>query len=494
MKRPSAIGYVALGLLLGLFLVGGGVSVVRGQSGDESTLTAVGTGFTYQGQLQSNGDAVDDTCDFRFNLWDAPTIGNQIGGTQEISGVPVTEGRFTVTLNDGNEFGDEAFDGSARWLRVRVRCPAGGGSYTALSPRQALRPAPYALSLRPGAAISGTVPAATGALNVGSDWYGLRVDNAGSDGINVVRAERNGLEVVRALGDGLRIDFTGSVGSGTISSENNGVEIAGVEGKGIFIGESGTDGIVVDSAGDPSTTNSSSYDDGLEVRGAAGFGAYVGRADLDGFYVQDVTFDGFQVQNAGDNGVEVNGATDLAGYFNGNVDITGTCTGCAVATFGLNMDGAALQPGDVVTVRGVRQPQELAATTGVILEVGLAQDGDSVVGVVRGWAEMDRGDEAQTLEEAAAPHLVPREGAAQPGAYVTIITHGVARVNVDSDGAQEMVAGARLAAGEEGRARALRTTTVDGVTVAEAAPAVGIVLQDGPEAGADGVWVLVNPQ
>lgn len=403
MKRPGAIGYVALGLLLGLFLVGGGISVVRGQGGDESALTTVGPGFTYQGRLQSNGNAVDDTCDFRFELWDAPSIGNQIGGMQEISDVPVTEGRFTVTLNDGNEFGDEAFDGSARWLRVHVRCPAGGGSYTSLSPRQALRPAPYALSLRPGATISGTVPAATGALNVSSDWYGLRVDNAGRDGVRVVRAEQNGIEIVRAVEDGLSIDFTGSVSSGTISSENNGIEIAGAEGKGIFIGDSGTDGIVVNRAGDPSTTNSSSYRNGLEVRGAAGFGAYVGRADLDGFYVQDVTFDGFQVQNAGDNGVEVNGAAGLAGYFNGNVDINGTCTGCAVATFGLNTGGAALQPGDVVTVRGVRQPQELAATSRVILEVGPAQEGESVIGVVQGRAELDRGDEAQTLEGAAAP-------------------------------------------------------------------------------------------
>lgn len=77
---------------------------------------------------------------------------------------------------------------------------------------------------------------------------------------------------------------------------------------------------------------------------------------------------------------------------------------------------------------------------------------------------------------------------------MTIITHGVARVNVSSDGGQEIVAGARLAAGDGGRVRALRTTTVDGVTVAEAAPTVGIVLQNGVEAGSDGIWVLVNPQ
>jgi hypothetical protein len=55
-----------------------------------------------------------------------------------LSGVPVTDGLFTVQLNAGGDFGANAFNGDERWLQISVN-----GS--ALSPRQSLTPAPYAL-------------------------------------------------------------------------------------------------------------------------------------------------------------------------------------------------------------------------------------------------------------------------------------------------------------------------------------------------------------
>jgi hypothetical protein len=65
----------------------------------------------------------------------------------------VANGLFTIPDLD---FGGSAFTGEARWLAISVRCPAGSGRHTALDPRQALTAAPYALTLRPGAIISGT--------------------------------------------------------------------------------------------------------------------------------------------------------------------------------------------------------------------------------------------------------------------------------------------------------------------------------------------------
>ncbi len=109
-----------------------------------ATQANMGTGFTYQGRLTSSGAPVNGTCDFQFGLWDALSGGTQIGTTLAKSGVSVTAGYFTISDLD---FGANAFNGQARWLAISVRCPAGSGSYTALSPRQALTPAPHALAL-----------------------------------------------------------------------------------------------------------------------------------------------------------------------------------------------------------------------------------------------------------------------------------------------------------------------------------------------------------
>lgn len=101
----------------------------------------VTTGFTYQGHLKDSGLPVNDTCDFRFGLWDAESGGTQVGATQTVANLNVGDGRFTTQL----DFGPGAFDGQARWLAITVRCPAGGGAYTSLTPRQPLSAAPYAL-------------------------------------------------------------------------------------------------------------------------------------------------------------------------------------------------------------------------------------------------------------------------------------------------------------------------------------------------------------
>jgi hypothetical protein len=118
--------------------------------------------FTYQGYLEDNGTPVNDTCDFQFSLWDSsgsgvpPTGGIQIGTTETASGLAVSEGLFNHTLNTGDQFGAQAFNGQRRYLQIAARCPAGSGGYTTLAPRQLLTGAPYALSLRPGAVISDT--------------------------------------------------------------------------------------------------------------------------------------------------------------------------------------------------------------------------------------------------------------------------------------------------------------------------------------------------
>jgi len=122
------------GLVVAAFLVGG--AGARRAEG-------LGSAFTYQGQVELNGTLQNGTCDFQFSLFDALNGGAQLGSTQNLNGVAVDDGLFTVQLNGAGEFGPTAFTGSDRWLQLAVRCPAGGGSFSSLAPRQQLTAAPY---------------------------------------------------------------------------------------------------------------------------------------------------------------------------------------------------------------------------------------------------------------------------------------------------------------------------------------------------------------
>jgi len=145
MKRRTLTHlFLSLGLLLAL---SAGIMQISHQAlaqspegeGTTSGAAAVGTAFTYQGRLTDGGNPATGSYDFRFILYGAEAGGSQVGSTVTQSGVSVSDGLFTVQLDFGN-----VFDGTALWLEIAVQ-PAGGSSYTTLSPRQALTAAPYAL-------------------------------------------------------------------------------------------------------------------------------------------------------------------------------------------------------------------------------------------------------------------------------------------------------------------------------------------------------------
>ena len=100
--------------------------------------------FTYQGELLDDGQPESGPCDFQFGLWDATTLGSQVGITQTLNSVQLDNGRFTVLLNDDGQIGANPFDGQTLWLAIEVDCPSGTGSYVSLTPRQQLTAAPYA--------------------------------------------------------------------------------------------------------------------------------------------------------------------------------------------------------------------------------------------------------------------------------------------------------------------------------------------------------------
>lgn len=136
----------------------------------------LGGGFTYQGQLRQNGAPLNGTVDVTFALYDAEQNGTLLG-TQTFNGLQITDGLFTVLLNDAGQFGPNALNGDARWLQIIVNGHA-------LNPRQPLTAAPYALK------VPGVTGHSLGAPD-GSPAQAVVVDNNGRVGIGTANPEIN---------------------------------------------------------------------------------------------------------------------------------------------------------------------------------------------------------------------------------------------------------------------------------------------------------------
>ena len=278
------------------------------ESGGTVIDAAVGSAFTYQGLLRNGSNLAQGSHDFIFALYADSTGSTLIGSSQTALGVDVNNGFFTVAL----DFGAAAFDGNARWLDVQVR-PAGAGAYTALTPRQALRPVPYATRAINGPAGSsqwvndsygidypnkigvGTVtnPTATAWINSGSTnnntlyvtssngpWAALAVRNYGTNGWGIyddiskfhylygnlgLGTTNPGypVDILNTAGGGLRIAATGSAYSSSYPGE--GVKAAlfvhGYSGSGLFGAPNG--GIFAQSTDSKAVTGFSDNDWGV---------------------------------------------------------------------------------------------------------------------------------------------------------------------------------------------------------------------------------------
>lgn len=95
--------------------------------------------FVFQGTLNDAGMPADGLYDLEFELYDAQTGGTSIGTRNTIDDLDVTDGGFTAEL----DFGD-VFDGSQRWIEIRVRDGASAGAYTTLFPRAKVGNTPQA--------------------------------------------------------------------------------------------------------------------------------------------------------------------------------------------------------------------------------------------------------------------------------------------------------------------------------------------------------------
>ncbi|MFH1747889.1 MAG: hypothetical protein ABIG44_12715 [Planctomycetota bacterium] len=166
---------------------------------------ALGSGFTYQGQLKEAGAPASGDYDFRFQLYDAETGGLQIGNDYTVDDWPISNGLFTVPV----DFGAAAFGSEARWLEVAVRSGVPGESYTVLSPRQPVTAAPVALYALNSPGGSGFWAAS------GNDIYNT---NAGNVGIGTSSPAWE-LEVANLTpGDGAESGVTANDAGGAVAA------------------------------------------------------------------------------------------------------------------------------------------------------------------------------------------------------------------------------------------------------------------------------------
>ena len=96
--------------------------------------------FVFQGSLNDAGAPAEGMYDLQFFLYDAEIGGTQIGSTNTLDDIEVSNGAFAVEL----DFGDDAFDGSDRWVAIVVRDGDSTGAYTPLNPRAKIGNAPQA--------------------------------------------------------------------------------------------------------------------------------------------------------------------------------------------------------------------------------------------------------------------------------------------------------------------------------------------------------------
>ena len=343
--------------------------------------------------------------------------------------------------------------------------------------------------------------------------HGLHVDNAGQHGLSVSNAAESGLYIDQAGHNGLEIGTAQGAAVSVLSAGGSGVTLysvdlhglwvnsAGASGvavnsagsKGLFIGSTGAEGVYVDRADDDGftvcragavTCTGTDYENvnGLDVGTAEDYGARVLNAGRAGFRIDNPGTNGFYAYDAGDSGVWIRTASNWAGYFGGNINVTGSCTGCIIATFGINNSQVNLQPGDIVTSVGISPGQVDNAQ--MLLQLQPATAGQPLVGVVAGRAEL------HTSGEDGSTVLVPREGTALPGDFVSLIIYGPVPVKANTT----FNIGDRVTVSEEGQLRALQRVEVNGVQLAEAAPSLGMTLEAEDGDGDGLVWVLVNPQ
>ncbi len=421
----------------------------------------VGTGFTYQGYLDNNGSAANASYDFEFRLYDANAGGLQVGSTVVLNNVLVQNGLFTVKL----DFGAVAFGQNARWLAISVR-PSGGGAFTALSPRQELTPAPYALGL-PNVYTNESQNFVGVGRNFrisGNEVFGVRAPSGANEygGMYVETSDATGWPFYGYATNGSFRAWTYYNGSsGDWHLYNAGIRLTVPNEGGLRIGPSADYSLVIsNTTGSDGIRVLDTGDDAIQIGSAADVANY-------GVYIPSP---GVATYGIWSNTANVNGEW---AFFSVDNIMAGNVSANAYSLIAKVTGPTALEVGDVAAVAGMADPLPGAQNTMPMVRMADDTQFTGVIGVVAGRmvygvAPGKENEGAMSLQSAAGP--------ANPGDYVALVIYGIAEVKLQPGTAVQV--GERLTtSAAAGQVRSLETRQLDGMVVTEGAQAIGIALE-----------------
>jgi hypothetical protein len=221
-RIPTIILITLLTLFLGVIGVIGQEPSPEGdgQPGGSADAAMVNSYISYQGKLEEDGSPVTGARDMTFRLYSDDACSIQVGSDIVRPGVMVTDGLFSVMLDVDQ--GD--FNGQELWLGVDV----GNTGSNILCDE--IVPVPYALSLRPGAVISGAfslqLPAGL-AVRIGNSG----VADEGAFGAELGRNMMFGGAGVYAYS---HVDSSVSYGVWAVAGSGEGVHATSESGYGVY--------------------------------------------------------------------------------------------------------------------------------------------------------------------------------------------------------------------------------------------------------------------
>jgi hypothetical protein len=410
-----------------LLLVSGSAGAISARLAPDAPVAGQ---INYQGKLTNPaGAALDGTFPMRFQLYNDPAGGTLLWDSGVIS-VAVDHGLFNVVLN----VNPANFNGQGLWLRLYV-----DGEW--LTPRQALLAVPYALSLRPGAEITGSSA---------TNWL-LKVQNTASPA--------TGSAVWGEAATGMAVYGKSAAGNGLVGYSEDGYAVSGSDAGasqargygGYFTSQNGV-GVYGYTQANSFWTNM--YAPGVYGRSANGAGVY-GKGDGASWPASGGVFEGrvgLSARGTGSSSVDGYAGTFVSEAYRGIYAISqggwydayfpgvggiyvagGVYSAAASRTLVVNTGEEALQPGDVVAMAGIVESPQGGEPLLAVRRADAAH-GEAVIGVAvqAVQAEMKK---PEGMADREFLDIQPVEGEVPPGGYLAIVTHGLApAVKVAGDG------------------------------------------------------------